>query len=262
MTHFGDPFDPQQSDRFADRSPFTGRTAPEAQPFPSWAPSGAPARPATTRRPRTGLLITLGVVAALLVLAFFGGWATAGGVGVLCFLGALLTLLGRVLVGVVQFIIARRTGRVTSPSRIVGRTGVGAAIVAGMSLVVTIIAGVNSPSPAPEPPAAVETTAPVAFVAPPVTPTATPTPTPTPTPTEAPPAEPAPEPEPEVVADPVPIADTEVDANQSDTDAEAPSASYANCADAHAAGVTPLYAGDPGYSTDLDRDRDGVACEK
>lgn len=37
---------------------------------------------------------------------------------------------------------------------------------------------------------------------------------------------------------------------------------YANCAAAKAAGAAPLYAGQAGYSTSLDRDRDGVACEK
>lgn len=36
---------------------------------------------------------------------------------------------------------------------------------------------------------------------------------------------------------------------------------YKNCAAARAAGVTPLYAGYPGYSSKLDRDGDGVACE-
>ncbi|MGH3939958.1 MAG: excalibur calcium-binding domain-containing protein [Pseudonocardiaceae bacterium] len=36
---------------------------------------------------------------------------------------------------------------------------------------------------------------------------------------------------------------------------------YKNCAAARAAGVTPLYAGDPGYSSKLDRDGDGIACE-
>jgi hypothetical protein len=37
---------------------------------------------------------------------------------------------------------------------------------------------------------------------------------------------------------------------------------YANCAAVKAAGAAPLYAGQAGYSTSLDRDRDGVACEK
>jgi endonuclease YncB( thermonuclease family) len=36
---------------------------------------------------------------------------------------------------------------------------------------------------------------------------------------------------------------------------------YANCAEARNAGVVPIYRGDPGYSTKLDRDGDGVACE-
>ncbi|MGW8696274.1 excalibur calcium-binding domain-containing protein [Streptomyces eurythermus] len=36
---------------------------------------------------------------------------------------------------------------------------------------------------------------------------------------------------------------------------------YANCTAARAAGDTPLYAGDPGYDSHLDRDGDGVACE-
>jgi hypothetical protein len=41
----------------------------------------------------------------------------------------------------------------------------------------------------------------------------------------------------------------------------APSAYYANCTDARAAGVTPILRGEPGYSSKLDRDGDGVACE-
>ncbi|WP_207760029.1 GmrSD restriction endonuclease domain-containing protein [Bifidobacterium primatium] len=36
---------------------------------------------------------------------------------------------------------------------------------------------------------------------------------------------------------------------------------YANCSAARAAGKAPLYRGQPGYSTKLDRDGDGVACE-
>ena len=37
--------------------------------------------------------------------------------------------------------------------------------------------------------------------------------------------------------------------------------SYANCAAVRAAGAAPIYAGDPGYSSKLDRDGDGVGCE-
>ena len=36
---------------------------------------------------------------------------------------------------------------------------------------------------------------------------------------------------------------------------------YANCSEARAAGAAPLYLGEPGYRTGLDRDLDGVACE-
>lgn len=36
---------------------------------------------------------------------------------------------------------------------------------------------------------------------------------------------------------------------------------YSSCKEARAAGVAPLHEGDPGYSTKLDRDRDGIACE-
>lgn len=40
-----------------------------------------------------------------------------------------------------------------------------------------------------------------------------------------------------------------------------PSAVYANCTEARAAGVAPLHPTDPGYAPRLDRDNDGVACE-
>jgi hypothetical protein len=36
---------------------------------------------------------------------------------------------------------------------------------------------------------------------------------------------------------------------------------YSNCSEARAAGAAPLYSGDPGYDSHLDRDGDGVACE-
>ena len=36
---------------------------------------------------------------------------------------------------------------------------------------------------------------------------------------------------------------------------------FSSCDQAYAAGAAPLYAGQPGYSTRLDRDGDGVACE-
>ncbi|NGP09311.1 DUF2510 domain-containing protein [Rhodococcus sp. 14C212] len=43
---------------------------------------------------------------------------------------------------------------------------------------------------------------------------------------------------------------------------EAPSSVYyKNCDAARAAGAAPIYAGEPGYASKLDRDNDGVACE-
>ncbi|HFG8772750.1 excalibur calcium-binding domain-containing protein [Corynebacterium striatum] len=40
-----------------------------------------------------------------------------------------------------------------------------------------------------------------------------------------------------------------------------PSDVDANCAAVRTAGAAPIDAGDPGYSSDFDRDGDGVACE-
>ena len=37
---------------------------------------------------------------------------------------------------------------------------------------------------------------------------------------------------------------------------------YVNCTEAKAAGAAPLYRGEPGYREKLDRDKDGIACEK
>ena len=36
---------------------------------------------------------------------------------------------------------------------------------------------------------------------------------------------------------------------------------FSSCKQAREAGAAPLYRGDPGYSSRLDRDNDGVACE-
>ena len=37
---------------------------------------------------------------------------------------------------------------------------------------------------------------------------------------------------------------------------------YANCDEAKAAGAAPMYKGDPGYRPELDRDKDGIACDQ
>ncbi|MDX8145799.1 excalibur calcium-binding domain-containing protein [Lentzea sp. BCCO 10_0061] len=65
-----------------------------------------------------------------------------------------------------------------------------------------------------------------------------------PAPVVAPPVAPQPQPKPQ----PAPPAPAPV--------------SYANCTAVKAAGAAPLYRGQPGYSSSLDRDGDGVACEK
>jgi len=39
-------------------------------------------------------------------------------------------------------------------------------------------------------------------------------------------------------------------------------APFANCTAARAAGAAPVYKGTPGYGTHLDRDRDGIGCDK
>ena len=36
---------------------------------------------------------------------------------------------------------------------------------------------------------------------------------------------------------------------------------YRNCSAARAAGAAPVYRGDPGYASHLDRDNDGIGCE-
>ncbi|MCV7565174.1 excalibur calcium-binding domain-containing protein [Micrococcus luteus] len=37
---------------------------------------------------------------------------------------------------------------------------------------------------------------------------------------------------------------------------------YQNCDAARAAGVAPIYEGEPGYRPGLDRDKDGIACDR
>lgn len=90
------------------------------------------------------------------------------------------------------------------------------------------------------------------------TPTTTsPTPTPTPEPTTEAPA-PAPEPaQPERHEEaPAPAV------VHQEQRAPEPQTYYANCAAARAAGAAPIYQGQPGYRSGLDRDGDGIACDK
>lgn len=65
----------------------------------------------------------------------------------------------------------------------------------------------------------------------------------------------------EVAAAPAPPAPAPEPAPQPVPPPAAPAVSYANCDEARAASVAPLYRGDRGYSSRLDRDDDGIACE-
>ena len=109
------------------------------------------------------------------------------------------------------------------------------------------------PSPSPVPTVTV-TAKPSATPTVTTTVTATPAPAPTVTVTEA--AQPEPAQEDEVLQGSV-----EEPAAPAEPEPEPASAYYANCSAARAAGVTPIYVGEPGYRSGLDRDGDGVACE-
>ncbi|CAN5664526.1 hypothetical protein BH10ACT1_BH10ACT1_17250 [soil metagenome] len=106
-----------------------------------------------------------------------------------------------------------------------------------------------------EPRTTVTTAAPATTTTPPTTAAPTTAPPTTVAPTTAPPTTPAPTvPPPTAPPETAPLPTAAFVP-------EAPSAYYANCTDARNAGVTPLYRGDPGYASKLDRDDDGVACE-
>ena len=58
------------------------------------------------------------------------------------------------------------------------------------------------------------------------------------------------------------VAAAQAEAQRVAADAGASSSAYfANCTEARAAGAAPVLRGDPGYSSKLDRDGDGVGCE-
>ena len=60
---------------------------------------------------------------------------------------------------------------------------------------------------------------------------------------------------------PAPVAPAPAPAPAQPAPAPAPEVSYANCDAVRAAGAAPIYEGTPGYSTKLDRDKDGIACD-
>lgn len=73
---------------------------------------------------------------------------------------------------------------------------------------------------------------------------------------------PPPEPQPQPHLEPQPAPQPEPQPEPSPEPEEPPAAAYyPNCSAAKDAGAAPLYRGEPGYSSKLDRDGDGVACE-
>jgi hypothetical protein len=105
-------------------------------------------------------------------------------------------------------------------------------------------------------PTSQQSPAPAPAVAEPAPAAAAPAPAPAPAAVAPAPAPVAPAPAPVVPAAPAPAAPVPAPA------APAPAAVYyANCTAARAAGAAPLYAGQAGYRSALDRDSDGIACE-
>ncbi|MFJ8296274.1 excalibur calcium-binding domain-containing protein [Streptomyces sp. NPDC094447] len=78
-------------------------------------------------------------------------------------------------------------------------------------------------------------------------------PTPKPTPTT---------PKPSRTQAPVPTQEPTPAATEDDEPAGGSSVYYRNCTAVRAAGAAPIHAGEPGYGSHLDRDGDGVACER
>ena len=213
--------------------------------------------------------------------------AVSGGVGgVLIMLSAFAALTG-------LYVLV--TGR-RSWARLAGGRKVGAIVLAG-SLVLFVVGGVMLPPPSPEAIAAraaaesakrsaeEATRAAAASPSSSASPSSVPSPTPTPTkatesaspqptvssPTEATVVNPEPAPPahyvapaPSVPPAPVYVPPAPVNAPPAPVYvAPAPATVfYASCKEVRAAGAAPIYAGQPGYSSKLDRDGDGVACEK
>ncbi|HEY9333520.1 MAG TPA: excalibur calcium-binding domain-containing protein, partial [Kribbella sp.] len=98
------------------------------------------------------------------------------------------------------------------------------------------------------------------------TPTRAPTPTGTPDPSETP--TPAQTSVRTTDTSPTPAPEVSPTSSQSSTEPTttpapgSPAVTYTSCAEVRAAGKAPLHRGDPGYSRELDRNGDGVACER
>ena len=101
----------------------------------------------------------------------------------------------------------------------------------------------------------------VRVLIPPPPTSATPAPTAEATPTSTDETTTAPTPAPGPTTTTTTTATTATESSETSTEQASPDVSYANCAEARAAGVAPLHRGDPGYRPGLDRDDDGIACE-
>ena len=171
--------------------------------------------------------------------------------------------------------VSRLAARMSGRQRLVVRSASAAlamATCAGLAGcgVPSVADDAGSPTPAPSPTV-------TASPSPSPTPTPSPSPTPSPTPspiptTQAPPSQPPLQPlmqESEPTQEPEPESTPEEE-TQAGGGAAAPapvpeprqeSMYFPNCKKAKEAGAAPLYRGDPGYREELDRDRDGIACE-
>ncbi|RPE33438.1 excalibur calcium-binding domain-containing protein [Kitasatospora cineracea] len=120
-------------------------------------------------------------------------------------------------------------------------------------LIIAPLAGKNTPAPGESTPAPTSDGSSSTSSA---SPSSSPTPTPSPTPSA--------DPTPTVVVSPPAVVTptTETATPEPTTSDTLTEPYYRNCAAAKAAGAAPLHRGEPGYRLELDRDGDGVACEK
>ena len=65
-----------------------------------------------------------------------------------------------------------------------------------------------------------------------------------------------------IAPEPAPVVEAPAPAPEPAPVPAAPVVSYANCDEVKAAGKAPLAADQPGYASKLDRDGDGIACDK
>jgi type IV secretory pathway VirB10-like protein len=124
-----------------------------------------------------------------------------------------------------------------------------------------------APSTEVETPPASESTPEPPETAPPTTtgttgPTTTPTPRPTPEPTRTPTATTSTEPPSPEPSSPKQTPEPKLTEPTTAPTTTTATVVYRNCAEVRAAGKAPLHRGDPGYSSELDRNGDGTACDR